>query len=135
MSTNKTQNYQLHAWEPVDDFLLSEFNENFAAIDGILPQSKCLQVVVGSYTGNGVGGQQIIPLEFRPRVVLISPKHGYSSQHMLICVDGVEHMYAEMVENGFIVKAYLNSLPTYSDSNMTGSYLNPYTYMALTWKD
>ena len=33
MSTNKTPNYNLHAWEPGDDFLRREFNENFAALD------------------------------------------------------------------------------------------------------
>ncbi len=33
MSTNKTQNYHLHAWEAGDDFLRTEFNENFAASD------------------------------------------------------------------------------------------------------
>lgn len=33
MSSNKTPNYRLHAWEPGDHFLRSEFNENFAAID------------------------------------------------------------------------------------------------------
>ena len=33
MSSNKTQNYQLHAWEPNDHVLMTEFNENFAAID------------------------------------------------------------------------------------------------------
>ena len=36
MSTNKTQNYALHAWEPEDDFLREEFNQNFAAIDAAL---------------------------------------------------------------------------------------------------
>lgn len=33
MSTNKTENYQLHAWALEDDFLTSEMNENFAALD------------------------------------------------------------------------------------------------------
>lgn len=36
MSTNKTQNYNLHSWVPEDDFLRSEFNENFTGIDGAL---------------------------------------------------------------------------------------------------
>ncbi|MCI8539257.1 MAG: hypothetical protein HFF18_11460 [Oscillospiraceae bacterium] len=33
MSTNKSQNLKLHLWEPEDNFLRTEFNENFAAID------------------------------------------------------------------------------------------------------
>lgn len=36
MSTNKTQNYNLHSWVPEDDFIRSEFNENFTGIDTAL---------------------------------------------------------------------------------------------------
>lgn len=36
MSTNKTQNYQLHSWVPEDDFLHSEFNDNFTSLDAVL---------------------------------------------------------------------------------------------------
>ena len=36
MSTNKTQNYQLHSWLPEDEFHLTEINENFAALDTAL---------------------------------------------------------------------------------------------------
>ena len=50
MSTNKTQNYALHTWEPEDDFLREEFNQNFAAIDAILKGKA--EMVFGTYTGN-----------------------------------------------------------------------------------
>ena len=33
MSTNKTPNLQLHAWEPTDGFSRAEFNDNFAKLD------------------------------------------------------------------------------------------------------
>lgn len=36
MSTNKTQNYQLHSWLPEDEFHLTEINENFTALDTAL---------------------------------------------------------------------------------------------------
>lgn len=36
MSTNKTQNYNLHSWVPEDDFLRSEFNDNFTSLDTAL---------------------------------------------------------------------------------------------------
>ena len=36
MSTNKTQNYQLHSWVKEDTFLMSEMNENFTTLDGKL---------------------------------------------------------------------------------------------------
>ena len=29
MSTKKTKNYQLHQWEPADNFLRTEFNDEF----------------------------------------------------------------------------------------------------------
>lgn len=34
MSTNKSEHLKLHLWEPEDDFLRTEFNENFSALDG-----------------------------------------------------------------------------------------------------
>lgn len=33
MSSNKTEHLNLHAWEPMDQFVREEFNENFAHID------------------------------------------------------------------------------------------------------
>ena len=50
MSTKKTQNYQLHQWEATDDFLRTEFNENFTKLDGAIHDL----VVTGSYRGNPV---------------------------------------------------------------------------------
>ena len=40
MSTNKSTNLNLHLWEPEDDFLRTEFNENFEAIDGAVQGEK-----------------------------------------------------------------------------------------------
>ena len=34
MSSKKTTNYKLHQWEATDDFLRTEFNENFGKLDG-----------------------------------------------------------------------------------------------------
>ena len=34
--TNYTAHYQLHQWEPEDSFLRTDFNEDFAKIDGAL---------------------------------------------------------------------------------------------------
>ncbi len=36
MATNHTQNYQLNLWEPQDDFLRAEFNENTEKLDAAL---------------------------------------------------------------------------------------------------
>lgn len=63
MSANKTQNYQLHAWEPEDDFLLAEINENFAALDA------ATRMVTGIYQGDGAP-EQFISLPATPKAVL-----------------------------------------------------------------
>ena len=66
MSTNKTENYQLHSWVPEDDFHLTEINENFTKLDQALDQElkkrdatlkKKGQLVTGTYTGNGESAQ------------------------------------------------------------------------------
>lgn len=74
MSTNKTQNYQFHAWELGDDFLLSEINENFAALDGAIPE-----IVTGTYLGEKqreYDDIHTIDLGFRPRAVFVIPRDG-----------------------------------------------------------
>ena len=40
MSTNKSEHLGLHLWEPEDDFLRTEFNENFTAIDGAVKAER-----------------------------------------------------------------------------------------------
>ena len=88
MSTNKSQTLKLHLWEPEDNFLRTEFNENFAAIDAAVravreiaemaysPEQK--PYVTGSYTGNG--GKLEINLGFKPRfVITVSMRSHYAS--------------------------------------------------------
>ena len=69
-----TANYQLHQWEPQDNFLRTDFNQDFAKIDAALASIKVLadgkvspaalaavealanqkcRVITGSYTGTG----------------------------------------------------------------------------------
>ena len=67
MSTNKSEHLKLHLWEPEDDFLRTEFNENFEAID---EASRLRPYKTGSYTGNG--NRQTITLGFRPSFLIIS---------------------------------------------------------------
>ena len=76
MSTNKTQNYNLHKWEADDDFLRTEFNENFAKID-----AQAVRIITGTYTGSQgqkVSTPQHIELGVRPRAVIISSNRGLS---------------------------------------------------------
>ena len=77
MSTNKTENYKLHTWEPQDDFLRSEFNENFAIIDAALHGKA--EVVTGAYTGDGAASRTVT-LGFTPRAVLIFRQDGRTGE-------------------------------------------------------
>ena len=40
MSTHKSQTLNLHLWEPNDDFLRTEFNENFTALDSAVKADR-----------------------------------------------------------------------------------------------
>lgn len=76
MSTNKTPNYNLHAWTPEDDFLRAEINENFAKLDtalSVLPRK--LEAVVGFYVGNGEENRHI-ELGRRPFAVHVEMSNG-----------------------------------------------------------
>ena len=44
MSTNKSEHLNLHLWEPEDDFLRTEFNENFAALDGAMAAETAARI-------------------------------------------------------------------------------------------
>lgn len=79
MSTNKTQNYQLHGWASEDEFPRSELNANFTKLDTALKAEETAriaglgrktEVVVGKYTGNGTASQTI-SLGFTPKAVFV----------------------------------------------------------------
>ncbi|UQT46648.1 hypothetical protein M5E87_15015 [Flavonifractor plautii] len=89
--TNYTAHYQLHQWEPEDSFLRTDFNEDFAKIDGALggkaEQSAVdtlaeqvagkSELVTGSYTGDGEASRTI-ELGFSPRRYCWPPVPGRS---------------------------------------------------------
>lgn len=66
MSSNLTLNFGLHTWEPEDDFLRTEFNENFEAIDGHMAR-----MAAGVYVGDGAASRDI-DLGFHPQAVLMA---------------------------------------------------------------
>ena len=77
MATNHTTNYNLNLWEPQDDFLRSEFNENTQKIDAMFGPDN-LPWVIGSYTSTTVseGGEMDITLGFRPKLLIVVGEHG-----------------------------------------------------------
>ena len=92
-----TSNYQLHQWVPEDDFLRTDFNQDFAKIDAALARkaeksavtslqsqvagkadaSTVPRVVTGTYTGNGT--TKSISLGFQPKVVIIPVSDYYAA--------------------------------------------------------
>ena len=136
MSTNKSQNLKLHLWEPEDDFLRTEFNENFAAIDAALKaeadQRTALEQhvtssghVIGSFTGNG--GTQTITLGFKPSFVIITGKvtpegSWYYLSNLMVC-GGSMGAHFQRTDTGFTVK-YVTNATTYTNrEGITYAYL------------
>lgn len=123
MSTNKTQNYGLHAWEPGDDFLREEFNENFAALDAAV---FVADVVVGTYTGTMQPGytavEQDIELGFKPRAVITRSLNGTGGTGFV--TTGSEDYDLVLTDTGFRVRRGLNF------KNSSNNTYNPYRYLA-----
>ena len=133
MSTNKTENYQLHVWELGDDFLLHEINENFAKLDQIP------EIITGMYTGDGELARTM-ELGFRPLAVLVMDRTGatHSSQASYggLALDGwpVIHGSVTIVEigdGGFrVARGYKSSSSSsyWADTNKENTI---YHYLAL----
>ena len=76
---NYTEHYQLHQWEPSDNFLRTDFNQDFARIDTGIRAAKAqaerlerekAEISTGAYTGDNAASRTI-HLGFRPRAVLV----------------------------------------------------------------
>ena len=112
MSTNKSEHLNLHLWEPEDDFLRMEFNENFEKIDQLGVHVAECSYVIGTYTGTGTdmeAGGQLVELGFRPRFLLISRgwRYALSLPSTLIVVgesmtEGIGS-FLQFEDNGFRV--------------------------------
>lgn len=107
--TEKTAHYALTIWEREDEFRSPEgLNENFTALDGALAGKT--ELVMGSYTGNGVDGRTV-ELGFTPKSVLICRQDGMmgSTNYYVyggLLLPGISlqangYDAAAIVENGF----------------------------------
>ena len=100
MSTNKTENLQLHSWVRSDPFKMDEFNDNFDKLDQAVGENKdainakaeqtalaaeiatreALAATVpkfhcGTYDGDGKQNRKI-PLSFSPKMVYVTDSAG-----------------------------------------------------------
>jgi len=115
MSAQKTEHYQLHQWDPGDDFLRAEFNENFAALDA------SVRIVFGSYVGDRQA-TRFIDLGATPRAVLLmgannntkSTDGGLAFPGIPAVYGADNYMVLSVEEGGFNV--YYRSSP-YVESN------------------
>lgn len=69
----KTANFALNQWEPGDNFLRTDFNEDNAKIDAALTLKS--ELVVGTYTGDGEKSLTI-ELDFQPKAVYLCTQSG-----------------------------------------------------------
>ncbi len=107
MSSLKTQHYQLHQWQPSDEVLRAEFNENFGKIDAAVGGL----LATGVYAGDGQINRTI-ELPFTPSALLVIQNFPYlcdtytvrgglamrNSPAVVNTTEGVT-----IVENGFVV--------------------------------
>ncbi len=109
MSSQKTEHYQLHQWQPSDEVLREEFNQNFSRLDTALGE----RIVTGSYVGDGTK-DRLISLPFTPQAVILATNYAemyhhprtaggiFTAEHQLTSNEG-NSMAAKVVENGIIV--------------------------------
>ena len=84
MASNQTTNYGLHLWEPEDNFLRTEFNDNNEILDEMLAEvmASVPNVQTGNYTGNG-SASRTFNFSFPPRLLLIS-SHSTGVGHQIL---------------------------------------------------
>ena len=120
-----TADYQLHQWESQDNFLRTDFSQDFAKIDAALASLKALtdgkvgmaalaavetlanqkcRVVTGRYMGTGES-YQIISLGFRPKVVVVDDLQSSSASAELE-PDGQDARSVIVVDRGIQVENY-----------------------------
>ena len=132
---NYTPNYGLHQWEPGDDFLRTDFNQDFAKIDTALQQvsdtkadKSALTVletalngkavlVTGTYTGNGT--KVTIKLGFRPSAVFIPIYNRY----IAAAIKGMETQLITITDSGFTVHTGGDSIVTPNTDGTVYAYL------------
>ena len=139
MATNTSEHLGLHLWEPTDQVLRTEFNQNWTKIDTAVnaaretaeaAQSAAEQrpYVIGSYTGNG--GTQSITLGFQPSFVIITAQPANSRDTAFIAISGGSEAASTLsfTETGFTVMVTPTSYETYPLTNQNGTF---YHYLAL----
>ena len=123
MATNSSEHLRLHLWEPSDQVLRTEFNQNWTKIDTAVnaaqetaeaaqntadgaycPSNK--PFVCGTYTGNG--SSQTITLGFQPSFVLVTGSAGH-----------IDSMQSSVEKVGFFAPGHTYDTVTVTDTGFT----------------
>ncbi len=139
MATNTSEHLGLHLWEPTDQVLRTEFNQNWTKIDTAVnaaqetaeaAQSAAEQRpnVICRYTGNGV--TRSFTLGLQPSFVIITAQPANSRDTAFIAVSGGSEAASTLsfTETGFTVMVTPTSYETYPLTNQNGTF---YHYLAL----
>lgn len=125
-----TQHYQLHQWEPSDNFLRTDFNTNLEKIDTALGQN--CRVIHGSYTGNGKASQAIA-LSEKPQALMVF-QDGMTNDGNLIyggaVFPGVANTAVTITSQGFTVKGNGDGSGSRPMANVSATV---YQYLAFYW--
>ena len=126
MMGTKTEHYQLNQWEPGDNFLRVDFNEDNAKIDAALASKYDL--IFGSYQGNDAASQ-FISLGFTPKAVFVFSSSGQMATEDTVrymggfAVDSMDYPSGVIIsENGFTVE-YNRDRRLWQNSSSTHYYM------------
>ena len=123
MATNSSEHLGLHLWEPNDQVLRTEFNENWqkldTAVEAAQEAAEAAQTeaedkgyVIGSYTGNapdsGDDPGQLINLGFQPGFTTITRGWTNNTPGGFLAIgqmrNSVQDTVFELKSNGFMVR-------------------------------
>ena len=154
MATNSSEHLGLHLWEPTDQVLRTEFNQNWQKIDTAVNAAQetadaaqdtadaaqtaasaaftptNMPYVTGTYTGDGSTNNRTINLGFKPRFLIITGMSRSSNEddsplkRFALVGPGGSSSIASLTETGFTV---INSGSRYPDLNSNWS---SYSYIA-----
>ena len=125
-----TQHYQLHQWEPNDNFLRTDFNTDLEKIDTAIHAADQEDYIAGTYTGDGAE-ERVITLGFTPSAMFLErangergASYGYPIAGLLMTGFSL-HGSTEIAEGGF--KVYQGATISDPHQNETGVI---YRYLA-----
>ena len=74
MATNSSEHLGLHLWEPTDQVLRTEFNQNWQKIDTAVAEAQEMPYVTGAFnmTVPNTSGTVVLTLDFQPSHILVS---------------------------------------------------------------